>query len=216
MIQVLGIKRILVLIILVAINAALAAGLYLYLVPQNDQLERDLRSTRAQIASKRTEADALRNEIQLIQQQKSQFEDLRDAGFMNDQSRLMARRRIRDIQQYTRILSASYNIKPADVSPVAAEGLEYVILSTPIDMDVESQDDVDFYHFVYWMLYAFPGHMAIDELRMERVLDVNEATLRQIGAGQPTALVEGSMKFVWRTMVPGHNVRSGHFGGGGF
>ncbi len=218
MIQVLGIKRILILIVLLAANIALGAATYMYVFPENEGLERQLRSTRAQIAAKRAESDRLRNDFQQIQQQKERFEDLQAAGFMSDQNRLVARRRILSIQEYTKVLRASYNISSANVvGHKATDGMGYVILSTPIRIGVEAIDDLDFYSFIYWMENAFPGHMSIQSVTLERVLDVNEATLRQIGSGISTTLIRGNLDFVWRTMVPEGDVRTlDEFGSGDF
>lgn len=218
MMQVLGIKRILMLVVLVAANAALAAATYLYVVPENNRLESELRSVRSQISTKRAEADRLRNEFEQIQEQKAYFEGLETAGFMSDQNRLVARRRIMNIQQYTKVLRAGYDISSADVvNNKIADEIGYVVLSSPISVDVEALDDVDFYNFIYWMENAFPGHVSVGSVNMERALDLNEATLRAIGSGTPTALIKGKVNFVWRTMVPEDEVRvSDGFGSEGF
>lgn len=218
MVQVLGIKRILFIIILVAANVALVASTYLYAIPESDDLERDLRSTRSQISGKRAEIDRLRSEFDLIQEQKERFEDLQSAGFMSDQNRLVARRRIMSVQKYTKILRAGYDISSADISNhKATDEVGYIVLETPIKIDVDAMDDVDFYSFIYWMENTFPGHMALTNFRLERDLDVNEATLRRIGSGEATVLVSGVLNFVWRTMVPKSGVVNlGEFDSEGF
>ena len=218
MIQVLGIKRILALVFLIALNAAFAATVYMYTMPQGEKLKRDLRSTRAQIAGKRSETERMRNEFDQIQQQKTYFEALQAAGFMSDQNRLVARRRIMNIQQYTKILKVSYNIKAASVvKNPTADKAKYVVLSSRISADVESLDDIDVYNFIYWMRNAFPGHIAVEDIQLNRTLDLNEATLRAIGSGAATPLVKGRVEFLWRTMVPKSEVqKTEEFDGEGF
>lgn len=209
MIQILGVKRILVLIILLAANISLAAVVYLYLVPESDNMTRQLQETRAKIASERAETDRLRTEFQAIQEQKNRFETLQAAGFMSDQNRLVARRRIMDIQKYTKVLRAGYDISSANVvRDKAVEGIGYVILSTPVSVEIEALDDLDVYNFIYWMENAFPGHTSVQQISMARVLDVNEAVIRQIGSGVPTTLVKGTVDFLWQTIVPESSVQS--------
>ena len=54
----------------------------------------------------------------------------------------------------------------------------------------------------------FPGHVSVNNVKLERKLDVNEITLRQIGSGIPAVMVQGSVDFDWRTMVPENMVQS--------
>ena len=75
MLQVLGIKRVLILVALVSLNAAMASANYLYMIPQNTILERDLRAVKSEISGKRMESERLRTEFMQIQEQKTYFED---------------------------------------------------------------------------------------------------------------------------------------------
>lgn len=218
MIQILGVRRILFLILLVSANAALAATTYLYVMPEKDQVVRQLNMTRSQISEKRTEADRLRTEFAQIQQQKARFEAMQAAGLTSDQNRLVARRRIMDIQNYSRVLKASYNINSASVEQSeAARQIGHVILNSPIRVEIDAMDDKDFYSFIHLMENAFPGHTAIKNIKIERVLDVNEATLRAVGSGMPVVLIKGNVDFIWRTMVPEAQIQTGqNFGSEGF
>lgn len=217
MLQVIGVKRIIMLVVLVALNAALAAAVYMYVLPQGEQLQRDLNSTRAQIANRRTETDRLRNEFELIQEQRAYFEALRDAGFISDQNRLLARRRIGKIQQYSKVIKASYDISSANLSSNEdVKAIEHVILSSPMRIALDAFDDVDLFSFIYWMENAFPGHIAVQEINLSRELDINDVTLRAVGSGSTTPLVKGEVDLVWRTIVPQEDVRDNSFGSGGF
>lgn len=209
MIQVIGFKRALALFVLIAVNAVLAASVYMYFIPQNEKLDRDLRMTKAQISEKRSEADRLRVEYQQIQDRKAQFETLTQSGFFSSQSRVVARKRIESIQKATNILTARYNIKSAEVEKnPEVENAGHVILDSAIDVSLDAMDDVDFFNFIYWIENAFPGHVSMKEVSLRRVLDINEATLRQIGIGTPTVLISGRIGFDWRTMVPKDQVEA--------
>lgn len=209
MIQSLGIKRILVLIVLVAANAALAAGAYLYVVPEQEQVARQLKMTVSEIASKKSEVNRLRNEFDEIQKQKEFYGRLQDAGFMSNQNRLVARRRITEIQKYSKVLKVGYDISPADVEYRKETGdVNYVVLSSPIKAEIEALDDIDIYAFIFWMENAFPGHVAATKLELTRTLDINDATLRAIGSGSFPTMVKGSVGFRWRTIVPEAEVKA--------
>lgn len=218
MIKILGVKRILMLIIFLSANVALATATYMYVLPENENLEGQLRSTRSQIGQKRAESERLRSEFKVIEEKKSYFENLQAAGFISNQNRLVARRRITDIQQYTKVLRASYNINPASiVKNRTVEEMGYAVLNSTISINVEALDDLDFYNFLYWMESAFPGHTTVVRVNLERIADINEASLRQIGSGGPLTLVRGNMDLVWRTIVPQADIKeSNDFGTEGF
>ncbi len=203
MIQILGIKRVLGIMLLLALNGALAAGIYFYYMPQNVKLTRDLRTVRAQVSDKQVQTERLRTEFQQIQEQKARFEVLTAAGFFSDQSRVVARQRIEAIKDFTHVLKARYDIQAAQIETgQQADEAGYVILNSPVTIDVDALDDVDFYNFVYWIENAFPGHVSVTSFKVQRLMDVNDATLRQIGNGVPAVLIKGTVTFNWRTMIP--------------
>ena len=205
--QILGVKRILILAVLIGINAAVGAATYLYFMPHNDDLTRQLQTLTSQVTAKRADTNRLQNEFQEIQQQKVYFGNLQAGGFFSNQNRAVARQRINDIQQFTNILSAKYDITAATVekSP-PADDAGYVILDSPMHIDVEAIDDIDVYNFLFWVENAFPGQVSTKSIDISRVTDVNEATLRELGSGIPVTLIKASVGFDWRTMVPASQV----------
>lgn len=203
MIKVIGTRRIIMLAVLLAANAALAAGTYMYLIPQNEKLERDLRQVKSNVSSKRSEAERLRTEHAQILTQKSAFEHLKAAGFMGHQDRFLVRDRMEAIQGYSRVLTAKYNIQPVAVEENAQAAMsDQVILSSKMNADIDAIGDIDVYRFVYWLENGFPGHIMINNVVMRRQNEVNDVTLRQLGTGTPLVMVRGQLDFEWRTMVP--------------
>lgn len=203
MIQVLGVKRVLTLTILLLVNMALAGGLYGVLIPQTDKTERDLRVARAAVQARRSEIQTLQTEYQQIQEQKNLFGDLDKAKFFTTQNRVEARRMIEAIQSESRVLSARYSIGAAEIveDPAAAVS-DHVIMRSPVSVKVDALDDTDIYNFLYWVENAFPGQAAVTSLTVERMIDVDEVSLRQIGNSIPTVLVTADVVFDWNTMVP--------------
>lgn len=203
MFRTLGFKRIVMLLALATADAALGSATYLYFMPQSLKVEREFQSVRQQAIAKRDDAGRLRAEYEQIQQKKDHFQALEAAGFFSDQSRVVARERIEAAQRYSNILSARYNMQAAKLEKKAqAENSGQVVVNTPVSIDVEALDDMDFYNFIFWIENAFPGHVSLQNVKIERVADVNEATLRQIGSGTAATLVKGKLDFSWRTMMP--------------
>lgn len=202
MIQLIGIKRLTVILVLVALSGLLGAASYLYMIPQNAKLEQELRSIVADASFKRSEADRFRQEMTEIQDEKNTFQSLETLGFLGEQSRLDARKRIEAIQGYSRVLTARYNIEPGVSENVetAAEA-DRVILKSPITIEVDALDDADVYNFLHMLENSFIGYTAVKSFELERVLDLNEVTLRQIGSGMPAVLVKAKIELDWKTLM---------------
>ena len=203
MIKILGIRRVITLAILIAVNLALAGALYSLILPQKDKTERELRSTRSAVNARRNEVATLKNEYEQIQEQKNLFGNLQEAGFFTTQDRIEARKTIEQIQLESKVLAARYDIQAIQVQehPAAAVA-EYVILHSPMKVSLDALDDIDIYSFMYWAQNAFPGHVGINSLMIERKMDVDEVTLKQIGTGTPVVLVSATVDFSWDTMIP--------------
>lgn len=202
MINLIGFKRLVIIAVLTVFCAGMGALAYLFLIPQNQKLNNELTQIRSDISFKRTEVDRFRQELAEIQNEKSTFQSLGEMGFLGEQSRLEARKRIEAIQSYSRVLSARYNIAPGTVENAeTAKEADRVILKSQISIDVDAMDDADIYKFAYLMENAFMGHVSITSFELEREIDLNEVTLRQIGSGVPAILVKGKIVLDWKTLL---------------
>jgi hypothetical protein len=195
--------------LLIGLNALFFASSYLIFAPGRITAENELRVTTSKAAQTRTDTERLKTEITEIQEQKSGYESLKDAGFFSEQNRLVAKNRIEDIQKKTGILKAAYNISTGNISEnAAAKEAGYAILESTLDINLEAMDDVDIYNFAFWIENAFPGHMSIDSLDIARTKELNEVTIRAISTGTPVTLLTGKLRLSWRTMVSEDVIRN--------
>lgn len=207
MIEIIGLRRIITIAVLAAFAGALAAGSYLYVAPQSLKLQRDLNNVRGQIGTKRSETQRLASEFEQIQEQKTFFNNLRDAGFFSDQNRVVASRRLEEIQKFSRVLATRYQIDSAvQEANATAESIDHVVLDSRINVSIDAIDDIDVMNFVYWVENALPGHVSVRNIKMTRNGDISEGKLRGIGQGQAVIMVQGQVDFNWRTMVPKDSV----------
>lgn len=202
MIKLIGAKRLVIIAVLAGLCAVLGASSFMLIKPQNEKVDRELRQLKSDISFKRSETNRFREEMAEIQNEKNTFQSLQSLGFLGEQSRLEARKRIEAIQSYSRILSARYNIAPGKVENTAtATDADQVLLKTEIVIDLDALDDADIYKFISLMESAFIGHVSVTSLELERVLDLNEVTLRQIGSGIPAVLVKAKLVLNWQTLL---------------
>lgn len=202
MIGLIGTKRLAILTVLLCLNGALGAGAYLYLIPGNAKLDRELRQIKSEISSKRTESDRFRQEFDEIQKEKGKFQSLEAQGFLSDQNRAIIQDRINVIQKYSRVLRLAYNIERSAAEEIdTARDANRVVIKSPVKFEVDAVDDMDVFSFLFLLENGFVGHTAITSFELERVLDLNDVTMRQIGSGVDTVLVKSSIRMDWKTLM---------------
>lgn len=203
MIKILGTRRLLILGVLLGLNAVLALGIYLFMIPMNQKFQGQLSEVTGKVSASKAETERMRTEFDAIQQQKAQFEQLQATDFFTAQDRVQARERFEAIQKFSKVLSASYDIRAAAVenTPELTEAGQ-VMLTTPVEVKVDALDDLDFYNFVYLIQNAFPGYGGITSLDVTRIKELDDVTLRQIGSRNPAPMVMGQIRFTWKTIVP--------------
>lgn len=203
MIGVLGIKRVAVLVVLVALNGFLAAASYMYLAPELQTKERQLRSDRSQVSTLRNDIDRMQIEFDQLEEQKEEFEKLAQDGFFKDQSRRQAEKILSQIQKNSGVSKAIASVRAGEIEDnEEALKAEHKILSSPVEIQLQAFDDVNIFHYLFLVENYFPGHIAVKDIKIERTADVTGTVLRAIAAGGNPPLVSANVNMVWRTMIP--------------
>lgn len=209
MVDVLGKRRIAILGMLAVFAMSVAASIYLYLIPEHDKLKMQVRVVQSQVATKRGEISTLQEDREYLGQKLEFYRILQKAGLFNAQSRVEARDRIADLQQYSGIISASYKISSAKLkSTDLSKSAGHVMLNSNINVTLEALSDIDIYKFAYWLQNTFPGYVTIHSVDINRVRDVDDETLKVIGNNGPITMVRGELEFAWQSLVPEDQVGS--------
>ncbi len=202
MIEKIGIKRATILGVLAGLLGVLFFMSSYVLGPKTIESKRQLDAVSAESYTLQTEVDKMRNDFAQFEGQKQLYETIRRMGFFNDQDRVLARERFETMQRLSKIIAARYEIKAANIlteeSPVETG---FVLMESPITVELTAVDDLDIYRFIYYLNYGFPGHITINSLVMERKADLSSDVLKQMGAGEPPALITAKMEMDWRTMA---------------
>jgi hypothetical protein len=202
MIQKIGAKRALVLMVLGGLAVFFIAVNYLVLEPKTAESLAKLNTVMGETSVLRGEVDKMRVDYTTFEKQKSFYETIRGLGFFNDQDRVIARERFDTMQKLSKIISARYEIKAANlVEGEGASATGFVVMESPITVTLSAIDDLDVYRFIYYLNYGFPGHITISNLAMERKVEVTPGVLKQIGTGSPPEIISAKMDLEWRTMA---------------
>lgn len=207
MIGLLGMRRIILLTVLLVVAGLLGAGVYLYVIPQTQDLERDLRVTRAKISQKQNEVADMRERFDELKMQQVLYTGLKDAGLFNEQNRVWAIKSMDKFKKLSHVLNTEYKGDSAAV--VERDELRetgYLVLDSKVAVNLDAMDDMDIYNFIYWIENAFPGHTSITKLDMRRVQEISQNLLREIGSGKKRVLVKADVEFSWKTLSPKETV----------
>lgn len=202
MIDILGIKRILVLTLVIAINGILAFFVYANLVPQYEKQERELRSIQGQISTTGQRLDQILTEFDQIEQQKIRFDALKDRGLFDSQNRIKAQDLLESILFQSKVTSAKATIgggKSAPHPSVAESG--YNVLTSPISIEIQALNDIDVYKYLWLLEKQFKGYIDVKEFTLNRQGNVTREVLQSIISGQNPTIVSAKIKVDWITLI---------------
>lgn len=207
MLKILGPKVLITLLLMGVFTAGTGYGLYNYLIPMREEKDQELSALKSAIDARRREVAQLKEEYILLKEQLEAFTQLGLQGFFNNQNRVEAQESFNKLGQLSGLLNTRYTISSGVLvnDPKAAEA-NYVVLKSPVTLDISSLDDVDVYTFVKALQERFPGNVDIVGVTLTRKMNVTAPLLREIGSGDPVKMVEARVSFDWRTMAPKDNL----------
>lgn len=204
MIALLGFKRIVILGVVVGVNVLLGAAIYLYLIPQIDNVDRQIRSANSRMSTMQSEIQTLTTEFDQIQGRQDIFELLRQDDFFSDQNRSGVENLLKQIEQESGVLSAKVAFRSGQTNSnyeVATEA-EHVILESPVEINLSAMNDTHIYRYLYLLERMFPGHISINNIVIQRIGEINSTVLRAIVDGKNPPLIRAQVSLIWRTLIP--------------
>ncbi len=207
MFKVLGPKVLISLLLMALLTGGTGYGLYEYLIPMRAEKDQELSALKSSIDARRREVAQLKEEYILLKEQLEAFTQLGLQGFFNNQNRVEAQESFDRLRELAGLLNTRYSILSGVLidDPKASEA-NYVLLKSPVSLDISSLDDVDVYTFIKALQERFPGNVDIVSVDMMRKLTITAPLLREIGSGDPVKMVEAKISFDWRTMAPKDNL----------
>lgn len=207
MIEVIGFKRLIILVVLVLLNLIIATVTYLYVMPESSDASRDLKTMNRKISQIRSDLKRVQVEFKTLEKQQDRYEAIRDAGYFSTQVRSEAKDLFREIRKKSGVVSAIASVEPGQTSnSFDVSKVKYKVLTSIVNVNIQAFDDADIYNYIDLMTYNFPGDMAIDSVIISRKRDVNSVVLRAIASGVDQPLVEASIQASWSTLIPENEV----------
>lgn len=203
MIDILGPRRLFILLALLAVNVVFAASVYYYLQPQTVTAEKRLNGAKKKVKQTQKDIDKILVEFEQLEDQQEFFDELREDGFLTAQGRREAELMLEDIQKQSGVASAKVSISSGKLEDHdEAVKVEYAVLVSPVQIKVQAMDDVDVYRYLSILQERFPGLLIAENVVMKRFRDVDNPVLRAIATGKDVPMVSADLKLSWVTMIP--------------
>ncbi len=203
MIRIIGVRRLILLVALLAFNGVLASAIYIYLVPEKQQIERKLNSENRKVSSLQQDIKRMEIEFEQLDQQQGRFDTIKEEGFFDTQDRASAKEMFSLIQKESQVISAFVSVRPGNVvEDKEASKARHKILVSEMSVEIKAFDDNDIYHYVDLVQKVFPGIVTLQRIEIRRSRDISAALLRAIASGANPDLVTAKVEFLWRTMIP--------------
>jgi len=202
MIQIIGLRRLLILIVLIAINACLASAIYMYVLPEKEKADRSLSSLRRKVSTVESDIQKMQVEFEQLEERQAQFDALKADGYFSSQDRSDAKEVFSAIRKKSRVMSARVSVKSGIIEQnEMAQKAGHKILMSPVQVQIRAFDDGDVYRYLHFAELYFPGHLSIDSITMKRTREVTPALLRAIATNTSPELVTAEILMSWRTMI---------------
>lgn len=203
MIELLGLKRAIILAALFAVNLVVAAAFFLLLMPMKDEADQNLTTIKSQIFQLQTDIQNIKMELQQIKETMPKYDALAGKGFFLDQDRFYISRTLEEVKSRSQLAGFSFaidDIKEIKSADAAAAKRRLVASRIKIDR-VISLLDVGFFDFMNVIESTFPAHVRIQSFQIRKQGSINEDALRRIASGDSSNLIQANLDMDWLTMT---------------
>lgn len=204
MIKLIGIKRALILAVLLAANVAVAGILFLAILPMNSRANAELAAVEGEIATLQKKINDVKKEIQDFQRNLPRYEQLQAAGFFGNQDRFQLERDLNTVQERAGIQGFRYTVSEVQtLENASAKKSKSRVIKSQIKIENPfTMTDIEFYRLVYAMMSDFPSHVRLQSFNIQRKADLDNDTLAKVRKQELRSLIAADASFEWMTIVP--------------
>ncbi|MDP2205204.1 MAG: hypothetical protein Q8K65_02750 [Alphaproteobacteria bacterium] len=202
--KLIGIKRALILAILLAINLAIA-GLYFFVIePMRSRASIQLTGIESEIAGLQSKIQGVKRELADFKVNLPKYEELKSVGFFNAQDRFDLMRHLDRVKDSAALPGFPFDVTEIKEIPSsdAAASQSRLVYSRINVKDVPTLVDSDFYNFIDVMQKTFPAHVRLSSFSIARAAQMDATLLQQIRRKEKNTAMTAKVAFDWLTIVP--------------
>lgn len=207
--QMIGIKRLILLAVLLAMNVIFFIVSSVFFAPQIENNTRNLQQVQREVSRYQKDLHSIKSDLTQLDDQKSVFERLKTRKFfealdLSKQEALFTQLAEREG------VEASFTVTPS--VPVSAPELEragWKLSRRSVTVKINALDDVDVYHYIHGLSEELSGYIKFKDLNIRRNLDFSLDTLRAIARGEFPAIIDADLVFDWYNAVSDPSKQTG-------
>lgn len=207
--KLIGIKRLILLSILIAVNATIAAAYFLWIGPMLIESQNRLNGMKGEISKLQSKIQNTKLELAEYKKNLPAYQALEKTGFMTVlaerlQANAFISRELDAVRQNAELGGFSFQLNDMpNVSYPEADSAKLAIRAKRINLDkVSALLDINFYDFADRMVREFPAHVRLQSLVIDRKEKLDQAALTKIVEKKQVNLLEAKAVFDWLTVEP--------------
>jgi hypothetical protein len=215
--KLIGLKRAIILAVLLAINVAIAAVYFLQVMPMAEESQRKLDEVSGQIASTGQKISSIKADLETFKVTLPQYKELERKGFMLPQDRFRMSRDLDTVRLKAELAGFKFtitDIKRVENPDIDPTSMQLVYRRIRVD-NVESLLDINFFNFIDAMQTDFPAHTRFQSFQIRRKDPLNGAALVKIQKREKVDLITAEAQFDWLTVIPKATEEGAQGGPGG-
>ena len=201
--KLIGIKRVIILAVLITLNAVICAAYFLWVDPSRAKAQASLASMKSEISKLQGMIQNTKLELAEYQKNKPTYDLLKAKGFVSEPDRFQIPRDLDRVRQAANLGPFSFNVNVSNIQNPEAEEAKLKVFATRVSVKgVTALLDANIYNFLDLMDREFPDHLRVQSVAIYRKDKLDPSSLSKIAQKQPVPLLQSDAEFDWITAVP--------------
>lgn len=205
MIEIIGKGRIVYLAVFAALAVIIWGGGAVTVFPMGKDARSDYKKAKKKTEEYTKRLARIDTTVGLLEERGGDYEKINASGFVGEQDRLRARRKIQEVRILSEIPSLTYKMEKETTKPHAlANKAKYLLRQSPVNIELVAYSDIDVWNFVEKLEAEYPGQLVLNNIEVkmsegESAADVDEKKDSVAVFQEPR--LKASMTFSWNTVV---------------
>lgn len=195
-----GIKRTVILAILLGANIGLYGFSQVLFAPQMEKISKDLSKVKRQSSRYQKDLNAIKNDFDALGGQQEIFNNLTEKKFFGDVSVPTQLDAMDLISQQTGVDALVKISAPREMKLSGMDRVDWVMVKREVVIDIKAFDDVDIYRYLDRVERELPGYLKVKDVTIRRNADYSADMLREIIRGKFPDIVTASLSYDWYLM----------------
>lgn len=191
----------------IGLVTVIIAACFFYLRPEIATGQQRITDVSVAIEALQAQLDGLEAKIAANLKLRAAYAALETGGFLGEQRRLPAIRKLEALRHQHRITGLEYQILPAETVELSRPPEPGIaLIASRIILNMRGYLDRDLSSFVNAVAHDLPGHITVESFEINKLAGPDARSLVRIRQGKGADLVSGGATLLWRVARPQEKV----------